>query len=134
MPACQNKVSCRFEAALLGCVYALIGGWLWQVLLTGEPALVSLAVMLLEVVLEHNGPALASLYQTGIFFFALAYCGSNLVEIGRLFKVHPFLFSQVCILLWSLGKVVRTTYDSPVRSEHHMFQEASLDTDHIFFC
>ncbi|KAK9915634.1 hypothetical protein WJX75_001835 [Coccomyxa subellipsoidea] len=58
-----------------------------QVLLTGEPALVSLAAMLLEVVLEHNGTALASLYQTGLFFFALAYCGSNLVEIGRLFKV-----------------------------------------------
>lgn len=61
-------------------------------LLTGEPALVSLAVMLLEVVLEHNGPALASLYQTGVFFFALAYCGSNLVEIGRLFKVQHSLF------------------------------------------
>ncbi len=58
-----------------------------QVVLSGEPALVSLAVMLLEVVLEHNGPALASLYHTGLFFFTLAYCGSNLVEIGRLFKV-----------------------------------------------
>lgn len=59
----------------------------YQVLLTGEPALVSLAAMLLEVVLEHNRPALAALYQSGLFFFALAYCGSNLVEIGRLFKV-----------------------------------------------
>jgi DnaJ family protein C protein 13 len=58
-----------------------------QVVLTGEPSLVSLAVALLEIVMEHNGPALALLYQTGIFFFALAYCGSNLVEIGRLFKV-----------------------------------------------
>lgn len=58
----------------------------------------SLAAMLLEVVLEHNGTALASLYQTGLFFFALAYCGSNLVEIGRLFKV-PFLLT-VSLLIW----------------------------------
>jgi len=64
----------------------------YQVLLTGEPALVSLAAMLLEVVLEHNRPALAALYQTGLFFFALAYCGSNLVEIGRLFKVVLLLY------------------------------------------
>lgn len=50
----------------------------------------SLAVALLEIVMEHNGAALSTLYQTGIFFFALAYCGSNLVEIGRLFKVCFF--------------------------------------------
>ena len=58
-----------------------------QVVLTGEPALVSHACALLELVLEHNRPALATLFQTGLFYFALAYCGSNLVEIGRLFKV-----------------------------------------------
>ena len=59
-----------------------------QVVLTGEPALVSHGVALLEAVLEHNRPALASLFQTGVFFFALAYCGSNLVEVGRLFQVR----------------------------------------------
>jgi hypothetical protein len=77
------------------------------VLLTGEPALVSLAAMLLEVVLEHNGTALASLYQTGLFFFALAYCGSNLVEIGRLFKV-PFLLAVSLFILdsWVIGPLV----------------------------
>ena len=57
-----------------------------QAVLTGEPALVSHAAALLEAVLEHNRPALAALFRTGAFFFALAYCGSNLVEIGRLFK------------------------------------------------
>ncbi|KAK9809260.1 hypothetical protein WJX72_012293 [[Myrmecia] bisecta] len=58
-----------------------------QVLLTGEPSLVSLASALLEEVLLHNREALPRLYQTGLFFFALAYCGSNLAEIARLFKV-----------------------------------------------
>ena len=61
---------------------------MWQVMLTGEPSLVSMSAALLEAMLEHNSAALATLYQTGVFFFALAYCGSNLVEIGRLFKVQ----------------------------------------------
>ena len=56
-------------------------------MLTGEPSLVSMSAALLEAMLEHNAASLATLYQTGVFFFALAYCGSNLVEIGRLFKV-----------------------------------------------
>lgn len=58
-----------------------------QVILTGEPALVSLAASLLETVLQHNIAALATLSQTGIYFFGLAYCGSNLSELARLFKV-----------------------------------------------
>ena len=60
-----------------------------QVILTGEPALVALAFALLESVLEHNIAALATLYQTGIYFFGLAYCGSNLMELAHLFKVRP---------------------------------------------
>ncbi len=47
----------------------------------------SMSAALLEAMLEHNSASLATLYQTGIFFFALAYCGSNLVEIGHLFRV-----------------------------------------------
>ncbi len=58
-----------------------------QVVLTGEPALVALSVQLLAVVIEHNEAALARLYLTGVYFFALAYCGSNLLEIAQLFKV-----------------------------------------------
>ena len=57
-------------------------------LLTGEPALVSLSAALLEVVLDHNTDALGRLAYTGLFFFALAYCGSNLVELARLFHVR----------------------------------------------
>lgn len=67
-----------------------------QVILTGEPALVSLAAALLESVLQHNIAALATLYQTGIYFFGLAYCGSNLAELACLFKVGPHLFWLVC--------------------------------------
>ena len=62
-------------------------------MLTGEPSLVSMSAALLEAMLEHNSASLATLYQTGIFFFALAYCGSNLVEIGHLFKV---IVGQTC--------------------------------------
>ena len=50
--------------------------------------MVSMSAALLEAMLEHNSASLATLYQTGVFFFALAYCGSNLVEIGHLFKVR----------------------------------------------
>lgn len=59
-----------------------------QVILTGEPALVSAAASLLLVVLQHNRDALAELHKTGLHFFALAYCGSNLRELARLLKVE----------------------------------------------
>lgn len=57
-----------------------------QVALTGEPALVAAISVLILKLVEHNEDAMASLYQTGIFFFLLSYCGSNLVEVSRLFK------------------------------------------------
>ena len=60
-----------------------------QVLLTGEPALMSLAAALLEEVLAPNADALGGLQQTGAFFFALAYCGSNLTELARLLQARP---------------------------------------------
>ena len=63
-------------------------GTIRQVLLTGEPALVSLAAALLEEVLAPNADALGGLAQTGAFFFALAYCGSNLTEVARLLQVR----------------------------------------------
>lgn len=57
-------------------------------MLTGEPALVAGAAALLESALRHNSDGLPRLYLTGAFFFALAYCGSNLTEIARLFRVR----------------------------------------------
>ena len=62
-----------------------------QVMLTNEPALVAGTATLLEEVLRDNKAALGILYQTGVFYFALAYCGSNLVEISRLFHVSQQL-------------------------------------------
>lgn len=62
-----------------------------QVVLTGEPALVASVCSLLQKALQHNAEALPSLYQTGLYFFALAYCGSNLLEIARLFQVYMSL-------------------------------------------
>lgn len=56
-------------------------------LLTGEPVLVASAASLLQRALQHNAEALPRLYQTGLYFFALAYCGSNLVEVATLFQV-----------------------------------------------
>eukprot|EP00882_Tetradesmus_deserticola_P011484 GHRQ01012150.1.p1 GENE.GHRQ01012150.1~~GHRQ01012150.1.p1 ORF type:complete len:544 (+),score=279.40 GHRQ01012150.1:121-1632(+) len=57
-----------------------------QVILTGEPALVSAAASLLTCILAHNRAALSRLYLTGVFLFGLAYCGSNLEELAGLFK------------------------------------------------
>ena len=58
-------------------------------MLTSEPALVAGAAELLECALRYNSDMLPRLYLTGAFFFALAYCGSNLTEIARLFRVGP---------------------------------------------
>ena len=55
--------------------------------MTGEPSLVAGAAALLESTLRYNANALPRLYLTGAFFMALAYCGSNLVDIAQLFRV-----------------------------------------------
>lgn len=60
---------------------------LCQVMLTNEPSLVTLTATLLEEILHYADDACAKLYLTGLFFFALAYGGSNLTAIARLFKV-----------------------------------------------
>lgn len=67
-----------------------------QVLLTGEPALVSLAAALLEEVLAPNADALGGLAQTGALFFALAYCGSNLTELARLVQARARARASCC--------------------------------------
>lgn len=64
-----------------------------QLMATGEPSLVAGAAALLETVLRHDGDVLPRLYTTGSFFFALAYCGSNLLEISRLLRVRLALDS-----------------------------------------
>ncbi len=46
------------------------------------------AAALLTEVLRHNAAVLPRLYSTGAFFFALSYCGSNLVELASLLRVR----------------------------------------------
>lgn len=56
-------------------------------MLTNDPSLVSLSATLLLKVLQYNDDALSTLYTTGVFFFALLYCGSNLGELAALLHV-----------------------------------------------
>lgn len=57
-----------------------------QGVLTGEPKIVELAASLMEVIITYNPPAMARLYSSGAFYFALAYAGANLRTIASLFK------------------------------------------------
>lgn len=56
-------------------------------MLSGEPSIVESAAALLKAVVTRNPKALARLYRTGAFYFALAYPGSNLLSIAELFAV-----------------------------------------------
>jgi len=58
-----------------------------QALLCGDPAVVPGAAKLMRIVLEHHHEALATLFRTGAFFFALMYTGENFLEISRLLHV-----------------------------------------------
>lgn len=53
-----------------------------QLLVTFDPVLVEQVALLLYYIMEDN-PRLATLYNTGVFFFILMYTGSNLLPIGR---------------------------------------------------
>ncbi|KAI5416395.1 DnaJ sub C grv2, variant 3 [Lathyrus oleraceus] len=58
-----------------------------QVILSGEPSIVEAAAALLKAIVTRNPKAMIRLYSTGAFYFALAYPGSNLLSIGKLFAV-----------------------------------------------
>lgn len=57
-----------------------------QSILCGDPQVVSQSAALIHAVVQNNRDVLPKLYLTGIYFFCLAYCGSNLLEISQLFK------------------------------------------------
>jgi DnaJ family protein C protein 13 len=62
-----------------------------QAMLTGEPALVENAASLLKAILTRNPKSMARLYNTGAFYFALAYGGSNLDSVAQLFaSTHAY--------------------------------------------
>ncbi|KAH9315592.1 hypothetical protein KI387_024219, partial [Taxus chinensis] len=58
-----------------------------QALLTGEPGVVEGAAALLKAIVARNPKAMVRLYNTGVFYFALAYAGSNLYSIASLFAL-----------------------------------------------
>ena len=86
-----------------------------QVILCGQPELVSLAAALLHTVLQYAHEALATLYRTGVFYFALAYCGSNLVELACLLQVLPPAYSMCrpCTCQQPPGQLCATCARSP---------------------
>ncbi|KAJ4802760.1 DnaJ subfamily C GRV2 [Rhynchospora pubera] len=56
-----------------------------QAILTNEPSIVESAASLLKSIVTRNPKAMIRLYSTGVFYFALAYPGSNLLSISQLF-------------------------------------------------
>uniref|UniRef100_A0A1J3J2K8 DnaJ-like protein subfamily C GRV2 n=1 Tax=Noccaea caerulescens TaxID=107243 RepID=A0A1J3J2K8_NOCCA len=58
-----------------------------QAILCGEPVIVEASAALLKDVVTRNPNAMIRLYNTGAFYFALAYPGSNLYSIAQLFSV-----------------------------------------------
>ncbi|XP_022893353.1 dnaJ homolog subfamily C GRV2 isoform X1 [Olea europaea var. sylvestris] len=58
-----------------------------QAMLSGEPTIVENSAALLKAVITRNPKAMIRLYSTGVFYFALAYPGSNLLSIAQLFSV-----------------------------------------------
>ncbi|KAL4589683.1 hypothetical protein LXL04_002591 [Taraxacum kok-saghyz] len=57
-----------------------------QAMLSGEPAIVEVSAALIKAVVTRNPKAMMRLYSTGVFYFALAYPGSNLLTIAQLFS------------------------------------------------
>ncbi|GJR92239.1 DnaJ homolog subfamily C GRV2 isoform X1 [Tanacetum coccineum] len=57
-----------------------------QAMLSGEPAIVEVSAALIKAVVTRNPKAMIRLYSTGVFYFALAYPGSNLHTIAQLFS------------------------------------------------
>jgi len=60
-----------------------------QALLAGSPKLTDLVAQLLIELVRHNPKAMIKLYNTGVFFFALGYNGSNWNNLSNfLYQTH----------------------------------------------
>lgn len=57
-----------------------------QAVLCGDPQVVAQSAALVHSVVQYNRDVMPKLYLTGIYFFCLAYYGSNLLEVSQLFK------------------------------------------------
>lgn len=58
-----------------------------QTLLTNDPEFVNKSCNLLSVYISQNSDAMKTIYQTGIFFYILAYSGSDLIEAGKFLRL-----------------------------------------------
>lgn len=58
-----------------------------QSTLTNDPNFVNMAFQVLTIFVEQNIEAMRTIYQTGVFYNALAYSGSDLVEPAKFLKV-----------------------------------------------
>lgn len=64
-----------------------------QLMLVNNPTLVENAASVLDTITENNEDAMNKLYLTGVFFFAMAYSGSNFLKISTLLS-HTHLKQQ----------------------------------------
>lgn len=54
---------------------------------------------LLATCLAGHEQAMQKLYSSGLFYFALAYCGSNLEELGELLRTAHLKQAFRCAML-----------------------------------
>eukprot|EP00899_Mesostigma_viride_P016162 jgi/Mesvir1/24547/Mv21885-RA.1 len=80
-----------------------------QAVLTGFPGIVDGVCQLLYLVCQHNRDAIHRLYATGVFFFLLAYAGSNWESASRLLRLTH------CRQHFQLGDAARTEEPSLAR-------------------
>ena len=60
-----------------------------QLMLVNNPTLVENAADMIRIITENNEDAMSKLYLTGVFFFAMAYSGSNFLKISSmLYSTH----------------------------------------------
>jgi len=57
-----------------------------QAILTNDPDFVNKACKLLRLFVEQNASEIKTIYQTGVFYYILAYSGSDLVEPAKFLK------------------------------------------------
>lgn len=76
LPICHRQMSRK------NCVSRIA-----QILLTNDPEFVNKACNLLSLYVGQNSDAIKGIYQTGIFFYILAYSGSDLVEPAKFLKL-----------------------------------------------
>ena len=58
-----------------------------QAMLTNNSAMVNEAAQLIQVIATQNDELMGNLYCTGVFFFCLAYSGTDMLEVARFLKV-----------------------------------------------